>query len=245
MLDTTSLSAAFLGYVGLVAAFAGGMLLRTFRGGAGAVALAVLGLWLVYAGAFSWLGLLSDPGLRPPGAVRLVGPVFAALMLIIWVLPAGRRLAATLPVALLIGFQVFRVGVELTITELHHQGLVPKLLTLPGGNVELLVALSAPIFAWIATRGSSGRRIALGWNVLGLLSLLNVAARAVLSTPGPLNLIHTEVPTLAFSSFPFGLIPGFMAPLALAIHMLTFRALRLAGRTSASPGGRITASASF
>jgi hypothetical protein len=235
MLDTVSLSTAFLVYVGLIAAIVAGMLQRTFRGGGGALALAFFALWLAYAGAFSWLGLLGDPNMRPPGVALLVGPVFAALILIVGVLPAGQRLAATLPVALLIGFQVFRVGVELTITELHHQGLAPQLLTLPGGNVELLVAVSAPIFAWIATRGAVGRRVALGWNVLGLLSLLNVAARAVLSSPGPLNLIHAEVPNVAFGSFPFGLIPGFMAPLAFATHMLTFRALRLAGQSSKTP----------
>lgn len=147
MLDTVSLSTAFLVYVGLIAAIVAGMLQRTFRGGGGALALAFFALWLAYAGAFSWLGLLGDPNMRPPGVALLVGPVFAALILIVGVLPAGQRLAATLPVALLIGFQVFRVGVELTITELHHQGLAPQLLTLPGGNVELLVALSAPIFA--------------------------------------------------------------------------------------------------
>jgi len=239
MLGAVSLSTAFLLYVGLLAAVVAGILQRTFRGG-GAFALAVLALWLGYAAAFSWLGLLSDPNMRPPGASLLVGPVFAALILIV-ASPAGRKLAATLPLSLLIGFQVFRVGPELTVTELHHLGLAPKLLTLPGGNVDLLVALSAPIVAWIATRGTVGRRIALGWNVVGLLSFVNIVARSVLSAPGPLNLIHAEVPNLAFVNFPFGLIPGFVAPLAFATHILTFRAL-LAGRSSNTLTNRHAAS---
>jgi hypothetical protein len=157
--------------------------------------------------------------------------VFTALIILL-LSPAGRRLAAAFPVALLVGFQVFRVGVELTITELHAQGLVPHLLTLPGGNVEFLVALSAPIIAWISTRGTTGRRVALVWNVAGVISLFNVSARAALIS---LNVIQTEVTHLVFSDFPFGLIPGFMAPLAFAVHMLTFRALRLAGQASSTP----------
>ena len=233
MLGNVSLSAAFLIYAGLTAAVVAGMLLRTFRGGRGALAICIVALWLGYAGAFSWFGLLSDPNMRPPGMALLAAPVCIGLILIV-ALPAGRRLAATLPVALLIGFQVFRVGAELTINALHHQGLAPELLTLPGGNVELLVALSAPIFAWIATRGTIGRRMAYAWNVVGLLSIFNVVARSVLSTPGPLNLIHAEVPNLAFASFPFGLIPGFLAPLAFATHLLIFRALRLTGQSSKS-----------
>jgi hypothetical protein len=238
MPDTVIISAAFLAYVGLIAAIVAAMLLRTFRKDGGALALALLALWVADAAAFGWFGLLRDQSLRPPGMVLLVVPVFAVLILIVGVLPAGRRLAATLPVALLIGFQLFRVGPELTIAELHQQGLVPRLLTLPGGNVELLVALSAPIVAWLATRGMAGRRIALGWNVLGLLSLLNVAVRAALSAPGPLNLIHAEIPNVAFAGFPFSLIPGFMAPLAVTVHVLSLRALRLAGQPPDSSANR-------
>ena len=243
MLDTASLSTAFLVYVGVIAAILAGMLPRAFRGAGKVVALGFLAIWLAYAGVFSWFALLRDPSLRPPGATLLVGPVFAVLILITGVLPAGRRLAASFSVALLIGFQLFRVGPELTITELYYHGIAPRLLTLPGGNVELLVALSAPIFAWMAARGTIGRRIAFGWNVLGLLSLFNVAARSVLSAPGPLNFLHTEVPNLAFVDFPFGLIPGFMAPLAFAIHMLTFRALSLASRSSRAQWNDRSASA--
>jgi hypothetical protein len=146
-----------------------------------------------------------------------------------------------LPLWLLIGFQVLRVGPELTVSELHHLGLAPKLLTLAGGNIDLLIALSAPIVAWLATRGTLGRRIALGWNLVGLLSLFNIIARSVLTAPGPLNLIHAEVPNLAFVNFPFGLIPGFVAPLVFATHILIFRAL-LAGQASKTLMGRRTTS---
>lgn len=172
MLSLETLSTVFLLYAVLVAVFAGGLLLRAFRG-------------------------------------------------------------PSLPVALLIGFQVYRVGVELVVANLHELGFVPKLLTLSGGNVDLLVALSAPAIAWIATRGSTGLRIAQAWNVMGLLSVLNVSARAVLSS-GAVHLIHTEVPTVAFAMFPFGLVPAFIVPLAIALHVAIFRALR-AARLSTDP----------
>jgi hypothetical protein len=68
-------------------------------------------------------------------------------------------------------------------------------------------------------------RLAFAWNVLGLLALTNVVIRAVLTTPGPLNLIHAEVPNLMLITFPFLLIPGFFVPLAVALHLLAMRAL--------------------
>jgi hypothetical protein len=92
MLETASLSTAFLIYVGLIVA---GMLQGTFRGAGNVIALGVLAIWLAYAGAFSWFGLLRDPNLRPPGAGLLVGPVFTVLIIITGMLPAGRRLAAS------------------------------------------------------------------------------------------------------------------------------------------------------
>lgn len=237
MLDPASLSTAFLVYVGVVAAIVAGILPRAFRGPASAAALGLLAIWLIYAGAFSWFGLLGNPSLQPPGIALMTGPIFTILILVV-MLPAGRRLAESLPVGLLIGFQVFRAVGELAIIGLYYQGLAPRLLILPGGNIEILVGLSAPIVAWVATTGTLGQRIAYGWNVVGLLSFFNVVVRAVLSAPGPQNLIHTEVPNLAFVYFPYGLIPGFIAPLAFALHILTFRALSLTSRKQAVPAGQ-------
>ena len=142
----------------------------------------------------------------------------------------GGHLASRIPLALLIGLQAFRIGVELTLHRLWELGSVPKLMTLGGGNIEILIGLSAPLFAWIATRGPGGRRIALFWNVVGLASLLNVAARAVLTAPGPLNFVHGDVLNTALGTFPYTFIPGFMAPLAMMLHVLTFRALRRQAR---------------
>jgi hypothetical protein len=225
-----SLGGLFLIYASLIAAAVAAFLLIAFRGRAASLAIACLSLWLGYAASFSYLGLLRDPALRPPGVLLMVGPILAVLVLFAGRSQAGLRLATSLPLALLIGFQFFRTGVEWTIHQLYLAGLAPRLMTLEGGNVEFVVAFSAPVVAWLSTRGALGRRLALGWNVVGLLSLANVVARAALSSPGPLNLIHTEIPNLGFGFFPFGLIPGFMVPLAVATHVLTFRALRAAGR---------------
>jgi hypothetical protein len=105
---------------------------------------------------------------------------------------------------------------------------------MPGGNVEILVGLSAPLIALISTRGPADHWIAFTWNIVGLLSLLNVATRAVLTAPGPFNLIQAELPNVAMGIFPFGYIPGFMAPLAMMLHVLAFRALRRANRAASS-----------
>ncbi len=226
------LSAVFLVYVGLVAALIAAVLLRCLPRGRALAGIAVIGVWLGYAGIMGYSGVIGDPTRMPPGIFLLLTPIIAFIAIVLGRSPAGAQLAASLPLGLIFAMQSFRIGVELTLSSLHDAGLTTRLMTLAGGNVEILVGLSAPVIALIATRGQAGRRIALVWNVLGLLSLLNVATRAVLTAPGPLNLIHAELPNVAMGLFPFSYIPGFMAPLAMMLHVLAFRALQRANTTA-------------
>jgi hypothetical protein len=78
---------------------------------------------------------------------------------------------------------------------------------------------------WLSTRGRWGLKLASAWNILGLLALLNVVTRVVLTAPGLLNLIHTEIPDRMIGTFPFLLIPGFFVPLAVVLHVLALRSI--------------------
>jgi hypothetical protein len=71
-------------------------------------------------------------------------------------------------------------------------------------------------------------------NVLGLLSLANVVARAVLTAPGPLNLIHAEVPNRMIGTFPFMLSRHF------SFHWRWYCTFWLSGRSPATPERRST-----
>lgn len=233
MIPALSLPVMFLVYGAAIAMIVALTLTRFLSARDGYAGLAVLAIWVGYDLLLGTSGVVGDLSMPVPGIVVLVAPIFIFVATVLVRSPAGGLLAARIPLQLLIGLQAFRVGVELTLHRLWELGSVPRLLTLGGGNMEILVGLSAPLFAWIATRGMAGRRIALAWNIVGLASLLNVATRAVLSAPGPLNLIHAEVLNTALGTFPFTFIPGFMAPLAMMLHVLSFRALRAQGRAVA------------
>jgi hypothetical protein len=58
--------------------------------------------------------------------------------------------------------------------------------------------------------------------------------RAVLTAPGPFNLIHAEVPNLMMGTFPYLFIPGFFLPLAVVLHVLAIRAINSRLRTATS-----------
>jgi hypothetical protein len=225
-LSAGALGLAFLAYVALVGAVVAATLVRRLPRRAALTGLAALLVWLAYAGAIGYSGILSDPTMRPPGMAILVAPILTCLVGWVGVGSFGRLLVLHVPLSLILLLQSFRVGVEVVLHLLWQAGQVPHLMTLEGGNVEIIVALTAPLLAWMTMRGQHRSALVWLWNIAGLLSLLNVVARAVLTAPGPLNLIHAEVPNLAMAQFPFSFIPGFMVPLALILHVLAFRAMR-------------------
>jgi xanthine/uracil/vitamin C permease (AzgA family) len=185
-----------------------------------------LAVWIVYVGLLSYFGVVRNPGMRPPGIVLIVLPVFLFVALFLVRTSAALNVALALPVWLILGLQSFRIGVELLLHQIWLDGLIPRLMTYEGGNVDIFVGLTAPLIAWMATKGRAGQSLALGWNVLGLLALANIMVRAALTAPGALGLVHAEVPNLAIGIFPFTFVAGFFAPLAVVLHVLSIRALR-------------------
>jgi hypothetical protein len=70
-------------------------------------------------------GLAGRTDILPPGIALLAGPVVAVILLITLTRP-GAVLAAHIPIAVLLGFQTFRVGVELTLILAFRALRVPR-----------------------------------------------------------------------------------------------------------------------
>jgi hypothetical protein len=224
----------FLGFVAMMTAVVVALIARFLDGRAALRLLAGLAVWFLYTSLMSHFGVFGNTLMRPPGAAFLLVPVLLFLIvfivMVVWS-TAGARAALAFPLWVILGTQSFRIGVELFLHQLWIDGLVPKVLTFEGANVDIYIGASAALIAWVSTRGRLGIRLALAWNVLGLFALTNVVIRAVLTTPGPFNLIHAEVPNRMFGTFPFFLIPGFFVPLAIVLHVLAIRAISSRLRT--------------
>jgi len=216
----------FLGFVASMLALVLAVSARFLSGRLRAVAMAALPAWLVYVGLLGYAGVIRNTTMRPPGIVFLFVPLAVILAFLILRVrsAAGTRVALAFPLWILLGMQCFRVIVELFLHQLWIEGLIPKMLTFAGANVDIYIGASAPFVAWAATRGESFRKGILVWNVVGLGVLANVVIRAVLTAPGPMNLVHAEVPNRMIGTFPFMFIPGFFVPLAVVLHVLAIRA---------------------
>jgi hypothetical protein len=224
-------STLFLGFVAMMAAVVAALIALYINRRAAFRVLAGLSVWFIYAGLMGYFGVVKNTAMRPRGIAFIVVPVIVFLLFFIVRSSANARVALAFPLWIILGTQCFRIGVELFIHQLWIDGLVPKMLTFGGANVDIYVGASAPLIAWLSTRGRLGIRLALAWNALGLLALTNVVIRAVLTAPGTFNLIHAEVPNRMFGTFPFLFIPGFFVPLAVVLHMLAIQAIRSRLRT--------------
>jgi hypothetical protein len=227
-------SVLFLGFVAAMSTLVVAVIAR-YLGLRSALRILVgLCVWFLYAGLMSYLGVTGNSSTRPPGIAYIVVPVLLFLVFVIVRPSTITRAAQTVPFWIILGTQSFRVGVELFLHQLWIEGLVPRMLTFEGANVDIYIGASAPLIAWLATRGRSGLKLALVWNVLGLFALANVVVRAILTSPGPFNLIHAEIPNRMFGTFPFTFIPGFFVPLAVLLHVLALRSIRNRQHTAIS-----------
>ncbi len=215
------LSTLFLVLVFVMASVVIGLFSRYLKGQARVVAVSVFVAWILYVGVMGYAGIIASK--RLPGPALLLVPVLLFLVTFLMRNTGVRTFAHKVPAELLLGLQVFRIFVELGFHELYRLHLVPRMLTFEGANFDIVVGLTAPLVAWLYVSGRINTTVVRAWSFAGIAILTNIMVRAVLTVPGPLNVIRTEVPNVAFGIFPFSYIPGFLAPLALYLHVLLLR----------------------
>jgi hypothetical protein len=190
----------------------------------GGVAVAVLLAWLALTAVLAAMGRLSDFTALPPRVVPfiLIGNLAA---IVVAASALGKRLAHATPIGWLIGVQVFRVAVEVTLALLYHSGVVPVQMTFEGRNWDILVGLTALPVAWLAGHGRLPRPWLLGWNLLGLGLLANIVVISILSMPTPLRAFPEGPANTFIATAPYIWLPTVLVPTALGAHLLAFRHL--------------------
>ena len=179
---------------------------------------------LLFMAQVALLGYLSLDGyfanfrsLPPRILPALLLPLLAGSL---FLRSAGARdLLARTPPQWPIYAQSFRILMELILWLLYLQHRAPAIMTFEGRNADILVGLTAiPVGYLCFVRRAWSPRVALWWNVAGILILLNVVVHAQLSTPSPFRVFVTDPPVTFIASWPYILLPGFLVPLAWLLH---------------------------
>lgn len=184
-------------------------------------AIAWMGVWFVVARSGALLRFDHRP---PPMLLMMVATLAAGLAL--GLSPLGGRLARGLPLAALVGFQAFRLPLELVMHRAARAGVMPVQMSFEGYNFDIVTGASALVVAGLLLAGRAPRALVVTWNVVGIALLATIGAIAVASTP----LIHAfGTSPRALNTWvgeaPFVWLPTVFVACALAGHIVVTRRL--------------------
>lgn len=183
-------------------------------------------VWFVAELVPAWLGFFQGAGSSIPTIQfgMLIPPVIVAALF--WRLPLLRRVIEAMPQKWIAGVQFYRVmGVIFLV--LYAAGKLPGVFALPAAIGDFLTGLFAPIVGAAYARNpqaTAGRLRA--WNLFGIADLIVAVSIGFLSSPSPLQMLSLDRPNELISAFPLVIIPVFLVPLAILLHLTSLRKLR-------------------
>lgn len=195
----------------------GGRYARLFIVGAAA--------WLAFSGALAASGFLARFDVMPPPFIFVLVPTLA---LPIWLARSriGELLCERAPLAFLVGFQAFRLPLELVMHRAGIEGTMPVQMSFGGSSFDIVSGITALAVAALAAYGHAPRWLIVAWNALGSLLLLNIVCIAIASLP-QFHRFGSEPAQLNtwVAYFPFVWLPAGLVTSALFGHLVLWRKL--------------------
>ncbi|MEQ1827097.1 MAG: hypothetical protein ABL921_14175 [Pirellula sp.] len=173
--------------------------------------------WMILSAISGFTGVLTNFERLPPPAMLLFFLGFLSttyLGLSRFVQPL-----IALPLRLLVGFQAFRILVEILIHQSSTIGLAPPQMTWNGMNFDIVTGVTAALIAPIADR--LPRWLIIAWNCMGLGLLTWVVTVAVVSFPSPFQILKPD--NLWVTQFSYVWLPTVLVPAALLGHIVCLR----------------------
>lgn len=181
-------------------------------------------VWTIFVSIQSTSGRMGNFAIFPLNML----PVLAIPMLAILAFTfssVGKEILLHIPKENIIRLQAFRFFVELLLWALYLENQAPIQMTFEGRNLDVLSGISAPIIAFLVTRGKISKTGLVIWNLVCLVLLINIVTIAILSMPTPLRIFMNEPSNTIVTQFPVSWLPGLLVPLAYGLHFLSLRQL--------------------
>jgi hypothetical protein len=189
-------------------------------------------VWFVLIVSLGATGALSYPAGFGPLGLGAVVVLPLAIVGILAMRPTGFRAAfVSIPLPTLIGVNAVRI-LGFFFVLLYMNGRLPAPFAPTAGWGDIIIGASALPVAWAVSRRRPGwRAMAWLWNSLGLLDLIAAIVLGIASAEGsPLRVFYGEPGTAIMSGLPWLLIPAFLVPNLILMHLAVFQ------RISTAPG---------
>jgi len=194
-----------------------------------------LSVWFAVVVALAATGSLGyEHGIGIGGVGLAVFVPVVALWAAMLRLPSLRAGLERVSLPSLIAVHAVRIA-GISFLVLYAQGRLPAPFAPFAGWGDILAgAFAVPVALLVARRGAAWRTALWTWNVFGLADLVTAVTLGVLSSPGPLRRMFAEPGSGLMSTLPWLLIPGFLVPLLLFIHLTIFHRLMYSTADSSS-----------
>src|SRR5262245_12540028 len=180
----------------------------------------VLALWFVAVFLLGAAGAIARPAGAPPVPILIAAtaPVIAFLGAY-WGWPAFRAYVLSLDLPLAAAIQAWRAG-GLGFLALYAHGVLPGAFAWPAGLGDIAIGVTAPWVALALVRrpGFAISRVFVVWNLLGILDLVVAVSVGGLSSVLASGAAG-EVTTGPMAQLPLGLIPAYLVPLFVMLHL--------------------------
>jgi uncharacterized membrane protein len=185
----------------------------------------ILVIWLGMLTILSINGFFTDFSKLPPRpALAMLIPL--PIIFLIAFSKTGTQLLQTVPSHWLIFMQSFRIIVELLLLFAFIAGKLPVQMTFEGRNFDVITgALALPVGYLLSRKKSYASKLAIAFNIVGILLLLNILVIAILSMPTSIRYFMNEPSNTLVGQFPFILLPGVLVPIAYTMHIFSLRQL--------------------
>jgi hypothetical protein len=185
----------------------------------------ILVTWVGLLTILSINGFFTDFSKTPPRpALAILIPL--PIIFLIAFSKTGTQLLQTVPSHWLVFMQSFRIIVELLLLFAFMAGKLPVQMTFEGRNFDVLTGVLALAIGYLLTKKKIyAPKLAIAFNIIGILLLLNILVIAVLSMPTSIRYFMNEPSNTLVGQFPVILLPGVLVPIAYTMHIFSLRQL--------------------
>ena len=184
-------------------------------------------LWQLYIYLLATSGFLADFSFPPRFVLFTILPVFIFIGIF---LTRNKKMKwiHTIPPIWLTIYQSFRVIIETIFVYSVSAGILHKNVTIQGYNYDLVFAFTAPCIAFIIYKSKQlPKQLLLWWNYLGLLVIAGIIFLFITTIYFPeLYGASSTVFPVEFGLYPYALVPGFLMPSAVFVHVLSIIQLK-------------------
>lgn len=187
----------------------------------------IFGAWMIYLLIMGKSSFLQNYELPPRFPIFLILPAFLFIAFFLY-RNRNSKMFSSIPRSWLVYIQSFRILVEMLFVGTVAKGILHPEVTIEGYNYDMVFGASALVVGFLVFNLKMfSEKLALYWNYLGLAVLISIIYLFTTTVFVPsLWGSETSLASYEFASYPYVLVPGFLMPLAVFLHLFSIIQLK-------------------